>query len=59
MPDLMQPNEDASELTRAYRRPYQPACNAHELLEALRCGALKNPWPFRDKGQNNQREEAA
>jgi hypothetical protein len=41
------PDEETSELVKAYQRPYHPPCSASDLLEALRCGALKSSWPFR------------
>lgn len=51
MADAARPNEDTTELVKAYQRPYHPPCSARDLLAALACGALKSSWPFRDDVQ--------
>jgi hypothetical protein len=50
---------NATDLTKAYQRPYQQPCDAHTLLEALSRGALKSAWPFRDDVQSPPDQKAA
>lgn len=59
MSDSSSAADTATDLIKAYQRPYQQPCDACTLLEALHRGALKSAWPFRDNSQSSPSEKAA